>query len=115
MAILERYSLFGTQTTPRAGVSFYAMKPHKGIFSGTRILFNYGDAVREPSLTDQFYSLYSFLESNGGQSTVQQLGHQAAFGAQQPALTKVESNRLFRVNVSSFAASFFHNEFGQPD
>ncbi len=91
---LERYSLFGTQTTPRAGVSFYAMKPHKGIFSGTRILFNYGDAVREPSLTDQFYSLYSFLESNGGQSTVQQLGIKP-LSAPQRALTKVESNRRF--------------------
>ena len=36
-------------------------EPRKGIFSGTRILFNFGDAVREPSLTDQFYSLYNFL------------------------------------------------------
>ena len=35
-------------------------RPKKGIFSGTRLMFNYGDAVREPSLTDQFYSLYSF-------------------------------------------------------
>ena len=30
-------------------------------FSGTRILFNYGDAVREPTLTDQDGSLYRFL------------------------------------------------------
>jgi hypothetical protein len=27
------------------------------IFSGTRILFNYGEGVREPKLTDKFYSL----------------------------------------------------------
>jgi len=49
------------------------MRPRKGIFSGTRVLFNFGDAVREPSLTDQFYSLYNFLETNGGQSTIAQL------------------------------------------
>ena len=58
---LEHYSLFGTQTSPRAGVSYYAVRPRKGIFSGTRILFNFGDAVREPALTDQFGSLYQFL------------------------------------------------------
>ena len=30
---LEHYSLFGTQTSPRAGVSFYAIRPRKGIFT----------------------------------------------------------------------------------
>jgi len=40
---LERYSLFGTQTSPRAGFSFYALRPRTGIFSGTRVFFNYGD------------------------------------------------------------------------
>ena len=45
----------------------------RAIFSGTRVLFNFGEAVREPSLTDQFYSLYNFLETNGGQSTIAEL------------------------------------------
>ncbi len=75
---LERYSLFGTQTSPRAGLSYYVLRPRKGIFSGTRVMFNFGDAVREPSLTDQFYSLYNFLQNNGGQSTIQQLGISAS-------------------------------------
>ena len=109
---LERYSLFGTQTTPRAGVSFYAMKPRKGVFSGTRILFNYGDAVREPSLTDQFYSLYSFLESNGGQSTVQQLGIKPLSA---PTARTYEGGveQAFLSQRLIFRASFFHNEFGR--
>ena len=58
---LEHYSLFGMQTTPRAGFSYYALRPRQGVFSGTRILFNFGDAVREPTLTDEFGSLYHFL------------------------------------------------------
>ena len=70
---LEHYSLFGTQTSPRAGLSYYALRPRKGIFSGTRVLFNFGDAVREPALTDQFYSLYNFLQTKGGPSTIRQL------------------------------------------
>ena len=56
------------QTSPRAGVSYYALRPRNGVFSGTRMLFNFGDAVREPALTDQFGSLYQFLETNGYQS-----------------------------------------------
>jgi vitamin B12 transporter len=109
---LERYSLFGTQTTPRAGVSFYAMRPRNGIFSGTRILFNYGDAVREPSLTDQFYSLYSFLESNGGQSTVQQLGIKP-LAAPYTRTYEGGLEQAFFSRRLIFRTSFFHNEFGR--
>ena len=109
---LERYSLFGTQTNPRAGISFYAMKPRKGIFSGTRILFNYGDAVREPSITDQFYSLYNFLESNGGQTTVQQLGIKPLSA---PTARTYEGGieQSFLSQRLVFRTSFFHNEFGR--
>jgi vitamin B12 transporter len=109
---LEHYSLFGTQTSPRAGFSFYALRPRKGIFSGTRVLFNFGDAVREPSLTDQFYSLYSFLENNGGQSTIQQL-HIAPLAA--PATRTYEGGveQAFFGQRLVFRTSFFHNEFGR--
>jgi iron complex outermembrane receptor protein/vitamin B12 transporter len=109
---LERYSLFGTQTNPRAGVSFYAMKPRKGVFSGTRILFNYGDAVREPSLTDQFYSLYNFLESNGGQATVQQLGI-TPLSAPTARTYEGGVEQSFLSQRLVFRSSFFHNEFGR--
>jgi iron complex outermembrane receptor protein/vitamin B12 transporter len=109
---LEHYSLFGTQTSPRAGFSLYALRPRKGVFSGTRVLFNYGDAVREPSLTDQFYSLYNFLESNGGQSTVQQL-HISPLAA--PATRTYEGGveQAFFSQRLVFRTSFFHNEYGR--
>ena len=58
---IEHYSLFGLQTSPRAGLNYYVLRPRSGVFSGTRILFNFGEAVREPKLTDQDDSLYNFL------------------------------------------------------
>jgi vitamin B12 transporter len=58
---LEHYSLFGFQTSPRAGVSYYLLRPRSGVLSGTRILFNFGKAIREPKLADQDESLYDFL------------------------------------------------------
>ncbi len=109
---LEHYSLFGTQTSPRAGFSLYALKPRSGIFSGTRVLFNFSDAVREPSLTDQFYSLYNFLEANGGQSTIQQL-HIGPLAA--PATRTYDGGveQSFFSQRLVFRTSFFHNEYGR--
>jgi len=108
----ERYSLFGTQLSPRAGLSFYAIRPRKGIFSGTRILFNFGDAVREPALTDQFGSLYSFLVTNSYQSVAQALdiGPLAA-----PGVRTYEGGgeQSFFSDRLMFRASYFHNQYGR--
>jgi iron complex outermembrane receptor protein/vitamin B12 transporter len=109
---LEHYSLFGVQTTPRAAASFYALRPRKGAFSGTRILFNFGDAVREPSLTDQFYSLYNFLEMNGGQDTIQALGI-TPIAAPTARMYEGGVEQSFFTQHLIFKASFFHNEFGK--
>ena len=109
---LERYSLFGTQPSPRAGLSYYVLRPRKGIFSGTRVLFNFGDAVREPSLTDQFYSLYNFLETNGGQATIQQLNITPLAAPATRTYEGGAEQALFGERVV-FRTSFFHNEFGR--
>jgi iron complex outermembrane receptor protein/vitamin B12 transporter len=109
---LEHYSLFGTQTSPRAGFSFYAMRPRKGTFSGTRVRFNYGDGVREPSLTDQFYSLYNFLQSTGGQSTAQQL-HITPLAAPETRTYDGGVEQAFFGERLVIRTSFFHNEFGR--
>ncbi len=109
---LEHYSLFGTQTSPRAGLSYYALRPRKGIFSGTRVLFNFGDAVREPALTDQFYSLYNFLQTNGGQSTVQQL-HISPLAAPDIRTYEGGFEQSFFSQRLVFTCRFFHNEFGR--
>ena len=109
---LEHYSEFGTQTSPRAGFSLYALRPRKGIFSGTRVLFNYGDAVREPALTEEFGSLYSFLAKHGYSSIAQQLniGPLAA-----PTARTYEGGveQTFLSQRIVFRASYFHNQFGK--
>jgi len=109
---IEHYSLFGLHTSPRAGVSFFALRPRSGVFSGTRILFNFGDAVREPKLADQDYSLYTFLEENGGQSTIQQLG----IGQLSAPVVRTYEGGLEQSFLSEhilFKASYFHNQFGR--
>jgi len=109
---LEHYSAFGTQTTPRASASFYLFRPHPGAFSGTRLMFNFGDAVREPNLTDQFYSLYSFLANNGGQSTIDALHIEPL----SMPTTRSYDGGLEQSFISGrliFRTSFFHNQYGR--
>jgi vitamin B12 transporter len=109
---LEHYSQFGVETSPRAGLTYYVLRPKSGAFSGTRVLFNYGDGVREPTLTDQFGSLYQFLLNNGYQATAQQL-HIGPLAA--PAARTYEGGveQTFLGQRILFRASYFHNEFGR--
>jgi vitamin B12 transporter len=109
---LGHYSVFGTQTPARAGVTYYVVRPRNGIFSGTRVLFNFGEAVQEPTLEDQFYSLYNFLQTNGGQSTVQQL-NLSPLSMPTTRLYEGGLEQTFFGQHLLFRTSFFHNEFGR--
>ena len=109
---LEHYSFFGTQTSPRAGLSYYAVMPRHNLFSGTKILTNFGDAVREPALTDQFGSLYQFLVSNGYSSTAQQL-HISPLAAPTTRTYEGGVEQGFLSDRVTFRATYFHNEFGK--
>jgi iron complex outermembrane receptor protein/vitamin B12 transporter len=75
-------------------------------------MFNFGDSVREPALTDQDDSLYNFLVAYGGQSTIQQL-HISPLAA--PATRTYEGGmeQAFLSQRIVFRASYFHNEFGR--
>jgi vitamin B12 transporter len=109
---LEHYSLFGTETSPRAGLSCYVLRPRNGIFSGTRILFNFGDAVREPALTDQFGSLYQFLVTNGYPQIAKQL-HIGPLSAPAARTYEGGGEQDFFSDRLILRVSYFHNEFGR--
>ena len=111
---VEHFTIGGTQLEPRVGLSGYALKPRKGVFSGTRILFNFGDAVREPSLTDQFYSLYNFILTapTGGLSTIQEF-HITPIAPPEARTYEGGVEQAFLSQHIIFRSSFFHNEFGR--
>jgi len=109
---LEHYSLFGVATTPRAGFTLYALRPRAGVLSGTRILFNFGDAVREPALTDEFGSLFRFFLNNQQQSAAQQL-HVTPLAAPTARTYEGGVEQSFLSEHILFRASYFHNQFGK--
>ncbi len=109
---IQHYSLFGQRTSPRAGLNYYILRPRSGAFAGTRVLFNFGEAVREPKLTDQDDSLYNFLANNGAQATIQSL-HISPLAA--PTMRSYEGGveQSFLSQHIIFKTSYFHNEFGK--
>ncbi len=109
---LQRYSLFGTQTSPRAGLTLFVLRPRTGVFSGTRVLFNFGEAVREPKLTDEFGSLYKFLQQHGGQSSIDQF-HIRPLGAPTTRTYEGGLAQSFLSEHILFRASYFHNQYGR--
>ena len=109
---LEHYSLFGVETPPRAGVSYYVLRPRSGVFSGTRVLFNYGESDREPTLPEQDESLYTFLAANGGQSSIQAWGINR-IGAPEDRTYEGGFEQTFLSSHVVFRASYFHNEFSR--
>ncbi|HEX4067677.1 MAG TPA: TonB-dependent receptor [Acidobacteriaceae bacterium] len=108
---VEKNGLFGTVGTPRGGVSYYIVRPGKGALHGTKLSVNFAKGYQEPTLDQQFGSLYSFLQTNGGQATVAQYGI-APIGAE---LSRTYDGgvvqNLFNERVTA-RVTYFHNEFG---
>jgi iron complex outermembrane receptor protein/vitamin B12 transporter len=106
------YQLIGNGIRPHAGLSGYALRPRHGIFSGTRLDFSFSQGIREPKLTDEFGSLYEFLEQNNGQATIQQM-HISPIEGPTTRTWEGGGEQAFWSQRIVFRASYFHNEFGR--
>ena len=106
------YQLIGNGVSPHAGLSYYVLRPHKGIFSGTRLNASFSQGIREPKLTDEIGSLYDVLEQNGGQATIQQMNISPIEG---PTTRTWEGGgeQAFWSQRILFRTTYFHNEFGR--
>ncbi|MGA2349754.1 MAG: TonB-dependent receptor plug domain-containing protein [Terracidiphilus sp.] len=109
---LEHYSLFGTQTTSNAGLSYYVLRPRQGPFNGTRIFGNFGDAIQEPKLTDKVGSLYEILTNANEQAAIQEF-HVTPLAAPTTRSYEAGVEQDFLGQHLVFRTSYFHNEFGK--
>ncbi len=109
---LGHYQILGTQTSPRASLSWYLFRPHKGVWNGTRLSASFADAIREPTLADQSGSLYDFLIANGGADTVLQL-HIGQLSAPTARTWAGGIEQGLATDRILLHLNFFHNQFGR--
>jgi iron complex outermembrane receptor protein/vitamin B12 transporter len=102
----------GNDFSPHVGLSFFALRPRPGIFSGTKLNFNFSKGIREPKLTEVFGSLYDFLVENGGQATIQELNI-SPIEAPSTRTWEGGGEQAFWSQRIVFRATYFHNEFGR--
>jgi vitamin B12 transporter len=107
---VEKNGLFGTVGTPHIGGSYYLVRPGKGA-RGTKLDFNFARGYQEPTIDEQFGSLYNFLVKNGGRATAAQYGIQPIGAQLSRTYDGGLEQSLFSEKVT-LRATYFHNEFG---
>jgi vitamin B12 transporter len=60
----DHNAVFGFAATPRISAAYYLRRPQSGsTFNETKLKFNFGKGIKEPSITDQSESLYALLST----------------------------------------------------
>jgi vitamin B12 transporter len=110
---IQRNQLFGTEGSPRVGLTYYLIRPSSGIFHGTKLNFNFSQGVKEPTLTEQIGSLYDFLlQQPGGQQAIQEFGISRLHAPTSRSYDGGVEQSMFSERVL-IKATYFHNEFGR--
>jgi vitamin B12 transporter len=110
---VEKNHLFGTVGTPRLGVAYFPVRPGSGVFHGTKIWFNFAKGYQEPSLDEQFSSLYDFLRgSQGGGQAIQQF-HISPIVEEQSRTYEGGAAQSFLSERGLIRVGFFHNQYGK--
>lgn len=107
---VEKNQLYGTVGTPHFGFAYYPVRPGHGPVHGTKIKFSFSKGYQEPSLEDQFGSLYSFLLAQGGAGTIQRF-HINPIGAQDSRTYQGGVEQSFFNQRGALRITYFHNEF----
>ena len=109
----EKNQLFGTVGTPRIGLVYYPVRPSKGLFRGTRLRFNFANGYQEPSLDEQFGSLYNFLLTQaGGRDSIQQF-RITPIVEEQVRTYEGGVAQSFLSERGQVRVSYFHNQYGR--
>lgn len=67
---VEKNHLFGIAGTPRIGLAYVPVYPSSGLLRGTKLRANVATGVQEPSIIDEYTSLYTELLKSGNTSAI---------------------------------------------
>jgi iron complex outermembrane receptor protein/vitamin B12 transporter len=110
---LEDNAVYGFAATPRVSLAYYVRRPSSdSFFSGTKLRFNFGTGIDEPSILNQGSSLYNLLSTlPNGPALISQY-HVSPIGPERSRDFDWGVEQLLwggraRLGVTGFRASFF--------
>ncbi|MGC1784929.1 MAG: TonB-dependent receptor plug domain-containing protein [Acidobacteriaceae bacterium] len=111
-ADLPNYSVFGFQPTPHATAAYYLWKPSpQGLFTGTKVQFNYSQGILEPTIAEQRGSIYDVLASlPNGKQLIAQNGI-SPVGAQQTRTYQGGIDQNVLGTRMLLHGGYYHNQF----
>lgn len=109
---VEKNTVFGVTALPRVSLAYYVLRPNSGgALNGTRLRFNYGQGIKEPSIFEATSSLFGLLSAPGGApQLIQQFGI-APIAAERSRSYDAGIDQLAVNGRVKLSATFFHNQF----
>jgi iron complex outermembrane receptor protein/vitamin B12 transporter len=109
---VEKDTIFGVVPIPRLSLAYYLarLRP-SGFLNGTKLRFNFGNGIKEPSIFDESTSLFVLLSQlpNGLQLANQ--FHVKPIGAERSRSFDFGADEIAWNGRVKLGLTFFHNEF----
>jgi vitamin B12 transporter len=109
---VEKNAVFGVAATPRASLAYYLIRPRAvGVFTGTKLKFNYGQGIQESDTFSASNSLFSLLSQlPNGPQLISQFNVQP-IGAVRSRSYDAGIEQLAWNGKVKLSAVFFYNRF----
>src|SRR5438270_12246548 len=109
---VENNTVFGMAATPRVSLAYYLFRPRSsGALNGTRLKFDYGQGIKEPSIFEETSSLFTLLSQlSNGQQLISQFGI-APIGPERSRSYDFGIEQSAWNGRAKLGATFFHNKF----
>lgn len=108
----ENNAVYGFAATPRVSAAFYLRRPaNQKFFGDTKLKFNFGKGITEPSIFNQGASLFALLSGVDGGQTIINNDHISPIGPERSRSFDfgVEQNLLH--NRARLGLTLFHNNY----
>lgn len=108
----EKNAVFGFASTPKISVAYYLRHPSADGFLGeTKLKFDFGKGIEEPSIFDQTSSLFHLLSGAPGGRALIAKDHISPIGPEHSQSIDFGVDQAFWNHRGRLALTFFHEDF----
>ena len=108
----EKNAVFGFAVTPRVSAAYYLRRPSvDGFFGDTKLKFNFGKGIEEPSIFDQGSSLFNLLSGIPGGTALIAKDHISPIGPERSRSTDFGVEQALWNRRARLGLTFFHENF----